>query len=205
MKLEPTESAIDAKQITGVILAGGRGRRLSADGAGADKALIELNGRPLIAHAIERLRDQVGVLLINANGDPARFRCFDVPVIADAEADFAGPLAGMATGLAAARTEWIACVPCDCPRFPLDLVRQLAICAARAARPAALARTASGVQPVFALLSKALREPLTKALARGERKAERWFAGVGALEVQFDDEAAFVNINTRAELSALQR
>ena len=125
--------------IGGVILAGGRSRRMG----GGDKCLAPLDGRPLLAHAIDRLAPQVGPLVLNANGDPARFAAFGLPVIADGFPGFAGPLAGVLAGLDWAAGSGLAAVvtvPADTPFFPEDMVARLAAAMARADAPAAVAR-----------------------------------------------------------------
>lgn len=202
-------SAIAREQITGLVLAGGRGSRMG----GLDKGLVPFEGRPLVAHAIERLAPQVGPLLINANRHAEAYAAFGVPVVADALADYPGPLAGLLAGLEQAGTEWLVSVPCDTPRFPADLVARLAASAVAAGADVALpvTREPDGrqqPQPVFCLLRRALREPLAAFLARGERKIDRFTAGQKQVLVPFeraDDAAAFANANTREELAALAR
>ena len=138
--------------ITGVVLAGGRGRRMG----GVDKGLMPLAGRPAVAHVLDRLAPQVDRLLINANRNRAAYAAYGHPVIADRTGDFAGPLAGMAAALAVAETELVLTVPCDTPWLPADLAARLH--AARARDAAAIATVADGAttHPVFALLPRGL-------------------------------------------------
>lgn len=190
--------------VTGLVLAGGRGSRMG----GVDKGLQPFRGRPLAAFAIERLQPQVGALIVNANRHLDAYAQFGLPTVADAQGDFAGPLAGMLAGLRICRTPYLATVPCDTPGFPLDLVSRLAAALdARAVRIAmAATREASGEvqpQPVFCLLPVALRDDLAHALSGGERKIDRWMARHGCTQVVFDDEHAFFNVNTLEDLAAL--
>jgi molybdopterin-guanine dinucleotide biosynthesis protein A len=197
---------IEAQQVTGLVLAGGRGSRMG----GVDKGLQLHRGRPLIWHAIERLRPQVGALIVNANRHVDQYAQFGAPTVADAQADFAGPLAGMLAGLSLCRTPYLVTVPCDTPAFPSDLVRRLANALDTPGVQIAMAATpdAAGAlqrQPVFCLMTATLRDDLAEALARGERKIDRWAARQGLVEVAFDDEQAFFNVNTREDLDSLDR
>lgn len=192
------------RDITGLVLAGGLGRRMSADGAGLDKGLVALHGRPMVAHVIERLAPQVGTILVNANRNAERYAAFGHPVVSDAIEGYAGPLAGLHAGLGAARTRWLVSCPCDLPFLPADLVACLwtALQAADGG-PAqlAVARTADGqAHPVFALVDCGLRADLEAFLASGRRKIDAWYAPLKVVEVDFPDEAAFRNINTQEEL-----
>jgi molybdopterin-guanine dinucleotide biosynthesis protein A len=198
------DAGIAPAQITGLVLAGGLGRRMSADGQGTDKGLMPFRGRPLAQHAIERLRPQVGELLINANRHAETYRGFGAEVVADALPDFAGPLAGLLGGMAAARTPWVIMVPCDSPFMPDDLVARLAV-AARAQRTAvAVARSAGREQPVFLLAATCLHDGLASYLAQGGRRIDAWYRPLPAAVVDFPDEEAFRNINTLADLQALE-
>ena len=188
--------------ITGVVLAGGQGRRMG----GVDKGLVELAGRPLAAWVIERLAPQVGTLIVNANQNVERYAALGHPVVQDAVAGFAGPLAGLHAALAAARTEWIVTAPCDSPFLPGDLVARLAAAAGAAAATVAVARTFDQPHPVFALVRRDVEPHLASFLAGGGRKIDAWYASLCIVEVPFDDEAdAFRNINTAAELAAASR
>ena len=190
------------QQISGVVLAGGQGRRMG----GVDKGLQPLNGQPLVEHIIARLRPQVGHLVINANRNLQAYAAFGYPVLADAVPDFAGPLAGLHAALSAAQTPWVVTVPCDSPFLPVDLVFRLFSALTAASAEIAVARTGEQVHPVFCLCRRELLPHLDDYLARGERKFGRWYADLQAVEVAFDDQAqAFENINTREELSRFDR
>ena len=185
--------------VTGVVLAGGQGRRMG----GVDKGFVELDGRPLIAHVIGRLAPQVGALVVNANQNAERYAAFGYPVVADAIAGFAGPLAGLHAGLAAAATPFVVTSPCDSPFLPSDLVSRLAAAFHGAAIDLAVARTFAQPHPVFALVRRAVLPHLAQFLSAGGRKIDAWYASLAIAEVAFDDEAdAFRNINTPAELAA---
>lgn len=195
---------IEARQVTGLVLAGGRGSRMG----GVDKGLQLHRGQPLAWHAIERLRPQVGALIVNANRHVDQYAQFGAPTVADAQADFAGPLAGMLAGLTLCRTPYLVTVPCDTPAFPSDLVQRLADALDTQGAGIAMAATrdARGElqrQPVFCLMPATLRDDLADYLARGERKVDRWAARHGLVQVAFDDEQAFFNVNTRDDLDAL--
>lgn len=193
----------DRKRITGLVLAGGLGRRMSADGAGVDKGLALLRGRPMVAHVLERLAPQVGELLVNANRNADRYAAFGYPVVADAIEGYAGPLAGLHAGMRAATTPWIVTAPCDSPFLPHDLVARLwGGLHSPAGAPAQLAVACTGDQahPVFSLVDRALLANLEAFLASGGRKIDAWYAALRVVEVAFVDEQAFRNINTEQEL-----
>lgn len=186
--------------ITGLILAGGRGTRMH----GSDKGLLPLRGVPLIGHVIARLRPQVQTLLVNANRNQAAYAEFGLPVVADTLAGHQGPLAGIAAGLAASRTEWVLTAPCDTPFLPHDLVRRLATAAAAQACPAAVVHAAGSLQPLSCLLHRSLLPDLLGYLERGGRKARDWLARHDASHVHFEDGAAFMNINAPDTLARLE-
>jgi molybdopterin-guanine dinucleotide biosynthesis protein A len=199
----PTEAraatAIARGDITGVVLAGGQGRRMG----GVDKGLVELDGRPLVAHVIERLAPQVGALFINANQNLERYERFGAPVVADAVGGFAGPLAGLHAAMSRAETDYVVTVPCDSPFLPTDLVPRLVAGLAENSAQLAVAKTFQQPHPVFALVRRDVGEHLAWFLADGGRKIDAWYATLATVEVSFDDEAdAFRNINTREELAA---
>ncbi|HRO58559.1 MAG TPA: molybdenum cofactor guanylyltransferase MobA [Burkholderiaceae bacterium] len=177
---------------------------MSADGAGLDKGLVELRGKPMVAHVIERLAPQVGTIVVNANRNAERYAAFGHPVVPDAIEGYAGPLAGLHAGLGAVRTRWLVTCPCDSPFLPADLVARLwTALQAAAGGPAqlAVARTGDGqAHPVFALVDCRLRGDLEAFLASGRRKIDAWYAPLKVVEVDFADEAAFRNINTQEEL-----
>lgn len=193
-------SAPRIANITGVVLAGGRGTRMH----GRDKGLLCLRGTPLIGHVIERLRPQVQTLLVNANRNLAAYGAFDLPVIADALSGHQGPLAGMAAALAASRTEWLLTAPCDTPFLPHDLTARLAAAAADGEHSAVVARTAGALQPLCCLLHRSLLEDLQAYLEDGGRKTRDWLAHHAAVRVDFDDEEAFLNINAPDTLAQVE-
>lgn len=197
--------SVPVEQITGLVLAGGRGMRMG----GADKGLELFRGEPLVLHAMQRLRPQVGTVMINANRHLDRYASLGVPVVADAIADFAGPLAGLHAGLSRCTTGFLASVPCDTPLFPGDLVHSLAIALDDGKGMAAIAVTdgPGGRQrhPVFCLLKRSALPLLDDYLKGGGRKVGEWLDAIGCAEAHFDDEAAFTNLNTREELAAVAR
>lgn len=200
MSATRSPGTIERTRITGLILAGGLGRRMSADGQGIDKGLAPLRGRPLVEHVIERFAPQVGTLLINANRNRERYEALGATVVADAIGGFVGPLAGVHAGLLAASTRYLATAPCDSPFLPPDLVERLgAGLLARGAR-VAVARTGAQPHPVFLLLDREVLPSLQAFLASGRRKIDAWYADLELAEVDFDDEEAFRNINTPEEL-----
>jgi len=181
-----------AASLTGAILAGGRGRRMG----GVDKGWVSWQGRALVEHVAARLRPQVGTLWISANRNLERYRQLADEVVTDAAAGlpgYEGPLAGMLAVLERAPTPWVVFVPCDAPRLPGDLVARLA--AASAGRAAAVASSGGALQPVFCLLPRELATAWRAALQGGERRPQELLRQAAALEVVFDDSAAFTNIN----------
>ena len=188
--------------ITGILLAGGQGRRMGS----VDKGLVEFEGRALVAHAIERLEPQVAALVINANRNRERYAAFGHAVVADAIGGFAGPLAGLHAGLSAAMTPYVVTSPCDSPFLPLDLVARLAAAFDRAALDVAVARTFDQPHPVFSLVNQDVLSHLDAFLRGGGRKIDAWYGSLRVAEVSFDDEVdAFRNFNTAAELAANTR
>jgi molybdopterin-guanine dinucleotide biosynthesis protein A len=191
-----------------VVLAGGLARRMG----GGDKPLRELGGRPLLDHVLARLRPQVAALLLNANGDPARFSGFGLPVAADGLPDYPGPLAGILAGLDWAAEQrpdlpWVVSVPGDSPFIPGDLVDRLH--AAREAARVPLACAASGGQthPPAGLWPVSLRTALREALLSGERKIDRWTArhGVAVAEWPASPYDPFFNANAPEDLAEATR
>ena len=187
--------------ITGLILAGGRGQRLG----GVDKGLQPWRGLPLVDHALARLAPQVREVMISANRNAPAYASRVTRVLADDSDDFPGPLAGILAGLRAASTRWLAVVPCDSPQLPLDLVSRLAHGIGDAA--GAVVQRDHGdeglrLEPVCCLLSTALADDLARYLADGGRKVEGWVSRHAApvLFDRPDDEPAFANINTLADL-----
>ena len=183
------------KNVTGLILAGGRGERMG----GADKGWVVHEGRPLIVSVVERFAPQVGPLLISANRNVELYSALGTVVEDDTSAvngePFAGPLIGVLTGLRRSHTEWVAIVPCDAPRVPLNLVQSLASAASNAGAEAACARASDQLQPIFALVKTHLTDNLARAIGAGERAMHRWLESLRVVAVDFDDAEAFLNIN----------
>jgi molybdopterin-guanine dinucleotide biosynthesis protein A len=197
-------TSIPRNEVTGIVLAGGQGRRMG----GVDKGLVPLDDRPLIVHVLERLAPQVGDVIINANQNIERYRAFGYRVVTDAVGGFAGPLAGLQAGLTDAATPYVVTAPCDSPFLPPDLVARLCAALVRDGAQLAVAKTFEQSHPVFALVQRDVLPHLASFLDNGGRKIDAWYATLAVTEVPFDDEAdAFRNINTRAELehSAQQR
>ena len=205
---------INPQEITGIVLAGGRGSRMG----GVDKGLQNFNGTPLALRTLLRLQMQQGGLLseqmINANRNLAAYEAFGVPVWPDTLTDYAGPLAGFMTGLERCESPYLLTVPCDTPLFPLDLAERLAqafddehteIAMAAAQEEDGQLRP----QPVFCLLRRELLESLVEFTQAGGRKIDKWTAQHQTVIVPFDlpgdDPRAFYNTNTLAELHALER
>ena len=190
-------------QITGLILAGGRGSRMGS----IDKGLAQFGKQPMVQHVIARLQPQVRRLLINANQNLDTYAAFGAPVWPDAMPDFAGPLAGLQTGLMHCETPFLVTAPCDSPFLPTDLVQRLATALQAEGADLAVAVTGAGdsrqPHPVFCLAKASLLPHLTQFLEGGDRKVDRWYATLRVAEVHFPDEAAFRNINTLAELQQM--
>jgi molybdopterin-guanine dinucleotide biosynthesis protein A len=192
------ESAVDRADITGIVLAGGRGRRVG----GADKGWIEWSGRPLIEHVIARLRPQVAEIVVSANRNRERYQSLGVTVMADSAEleDYAGPLAGIRSALSQVATRWALVVPCDAPRLPNDLAQRLA--AGLEGGKAAAAEVAGRIEPLFCLLATDLWLDLDRAITSGERSVFRWLDSVGASRVWFADASEFANFNTLDDMKA---
>jgi molybdopterin-guanine dinucleotide biosynthesis protein A len=193
---------VNILDVTGLVLAGGMGRRMG----GVDKGLVELDGKPMVAHVIARLAPQVGDVLVNANQNAERYASFGYRVVPDVLGGFAGPLAGLHAGMTAACSAFVATVPCDSPFVPTDLVARLVAALERAHAQLAVARTFDQPHPVFALVRRDVLPNLAAFLEGGGRKIDAWYGALAAVEVNFDDEAdAFRNINTAEELAAATR
>jgi molybdenum cofactor guanylyltransferase len=189
--------------ITGLVLAGGRGTRMG----GVDKGLQMHLGVPLAQYALERLRPQVGALMLNANRNLAAYGAMGAPVWPDEMAEYPGPLAGMLAGLTHCSTPYLVTVPCDTPNFPLDVVARLAEGLEIDGEMAtAYTQEAEGLhaQPVFCLMKASLRDSLKAFISSGERKTGLFAAQHHSTRVVFHDPAAFANANTLDELADLQ-
>ena len=203
---------IESVEVTGVLLAGGQSRRMG----GGDKGLLELAGTPMLGHVICRLRGQVGRLVINANGDPARFAAFGLPVVPDTIGGFAGPLAGVLAGMRwsaanAPDARWIVTAAGDAPLLPPDLVARLLEAVAAHPRAIALAQSCGELHPVIGLWPVALAQDLEERLRGGVRKVLHWTDGHGTVPVPFPpahvgglDIDPFFNANTPQELDQLR-
>lgn len=210
-KTSPAMTETDKSQpITlGVVLAGGLARRMG----GGDKILLRIGDTTILHRVLERLRPQCARLILNANGDPARFAATGLPVVPDSVPDFAGPLAGILAGLDwtaqhAPDTEWVASVPGDCPFLPRDLVSRLHAARLAANAPLACARSGEWRHPVVGLWPVALREDLRRALAEESlRKIEIWTARHGVALVEWPDKPIdpFFNVNTPEDAAAAER
>ena len=199
---------IDSKNITAVILAGGKGRRLE----GQDKGLVVYQDKPLIQHVIERIQPQVANIVINANRNQEEYKRFGFPVISDEMSDFQGPLAGFATAMKLVTTDFIVTLPCDGPSLPLDLVARMLFELNKSPQNSgstsvdtfntiAVAHDGTRMQPVHALIPVALIDSLGTFLTNGDRKIDRWYAEHELLLVDFSDQAnAFFNINKKEQL-----
>lgn len=205
----PTLSAHD---VTGIVLAGGRGSRMG----GVDKGLQNFQGMPMALTALMRLSPQVGEVMINANRNLSAYESFGAAVWPDGLADYAGPLAGFLVGLERAETPYLVTIPCDCPLFPLDLVSRLGqallaqdadIAMAAAAETDREGHTRVRTQPVFCLLRTDLLKSLMRFTQDGGRKIDAWTAlhktAVVAFDTPQDPPHAFANVNTLTDLQAL--
>lgn len=191
------------EQITGLILAGGRGTRMGS----VNKGLQPFRGSTMVEHVLARLAPQVGAVAINANSDLESYAAFGLPVLPDVTPGFAGPLAGLEAGLRACQTEYLLTAPCDAPFLPQDLAARLFEALETQQADVAVAVTQEGKrrqqQPVFCLVRRALLPYLEAFLQDGGRKVDGWYADMKVAEVLFPDADAFRNINTQEELHAL--
>jgi len=178
--------------VSGVILAGGRARRMG----GLDKGLVELVGRPMIEHVLDALGPQVGSLLISANRNLDRYSAYGHPVIIDTLQGYMGPLAGMLSAMQRLATAFLVTVPCDAPLLSPDLVSRLYdACVAKGA-DAAVATDGRRQQPVFLLLRAGMAPALESYLAGGGRRVDTWLAQLRVAETDFSDAPdTFINVN----------
>lgn len=193
---------ITRNDLTGLILAGGQGRRMG----GRDKGLEPFAGHPLVVHVRERLTGHVGEVLINVNRNSEAYAPLADRVIQDAEGGFQGPLMGIYSGLRAASTPWLVVVPCDSPALPHDLVDRLVSAVGADACDIGVAFDGERLHPVVALIRTSLVEDLAQALADGERKIDRWYARHAWCRVDVSDcPEAFANLNTDDDKQRLER
>ena len=189
------------EKITGVILAGGQGRRMGR----VDKGLTLLQGKPFIEWVLARFSPQVDEVLINANQNLEQYARIGYRIIPDEIGGFAGPLAGLHRGLLEAHYGLVATVPCDSPFLPADLVERLHKGLTAAKAQLAVAKTFTQPHPVFCLCRRDVLDHLSRFLNSGGRKIDAWYATLKVVEVPFDDqEEAFSNINTPEELSEFE-
>ena len=196
---------ISTKDITGLILAGGRAQRMG----GIDKGLIPFHGKPLIESAIARLKPQVQTIVINANRNITKYAGYGYPVIVDETPDFSGPLAGFSVGLKACKTPYLLTSPCDSPLLPNNLVELLSTEMQRGDFQLVYAssKEANGkvwAQPVFCLMHANLQDSLANFLLTGDLKIDHWFKELRCSTVIFDDAQVFANVNTPEELKKLE-
>lgn len=188
-----------AASITGVLLAGGRARRMD----GRDKGLLQAAGKTLAEWALARLAPQVEEVVVNANRNTEDYARFG-RVVADAHDGFCGPLAGICAGLRAARTNWALSAPCDSPFLPKDLAQTLAAAAHAARADIAVAAAGGRAQPTFMLAKTSLASDLDEFLREGGRKIDKWFPNHSHVVTDFSDTEAFANINTPEDLAAAE-
>jgi molybdenum cofactor guanylyltransferase len=184
----------NAKGITGLIIAGGKSTRMG----GNNKALRLLNGRPMIEWVIDRIRPQIDDLMINTNSNQNTLAALGYPIVTDIIPNHRGPLAGLHAAMTRATTSLIACVPCDAPLLPIDLIARLHAVLANA--DIAVARTPASLQPAFLLCRTSLGQSIEEYLAEGRYAMRHWMARHHCVEVNFGDEEAFANINTPADI-----
>jgi molybdenum cofactor guanylyltransferase len=188
-------------QISAIILSGGRATRMN----GADKGLVLLQQKPLIAHVIVRLKPQVDEIFINANREIAAYEAFGLPVLQDENEEFIGPLAGFGLGLQHAKYDYVLTVPCDSPLLPLDLAERLYNGMAESRADIAVASSDGDTHPVFCLMRKSVLPSLQAFTDAGERKVSAWQKSLKYVEVDFSDcNDAFTNLNTFEDLAALE-
>ena len=194
-------NTIPRNDITAVILAGGKARRMS----GEDKGLITLHGRPMIDYIIHALQPQVGNILVNANRNTEQYAAFGLPVIADMLGDYFGPLAGMASGMNATQTTFIVTAPCDSPIIPVSLVKTLYRALQENQADISVAHDGERMQPVFALLRCSLLASLLDYLNEGGRKIDTWFGQQPLALADFSKSPdTFLNLNTPEDKQLLE-
>ena len=196
---------IVSKDITGLILAGGRAQRMG----GIDKGLIPFLGKPLIESAIAKLQPQVQTIIINANRNITKYASYGYPVIMDEQPDFSGPLAGFSVALKHCKTSYLLTAPCDSPLLPSNLAEVLITEMARGDFELVYAssKEADGkiwAQPVFCLMHSTVQESLSNFLMKGDLKIDRWFKELKSGTVIFEDPQLFANVNTPEELKSLE-
>jgi len=188
-------------KVAGVILAGGRARRMNNQ----DKGLVNFNGRPMVSYAIAALAPVVGCVFINANRNIDQYRQFGWPVISDQTDSFDGPLAGILTAMIHADADVLVVIPCDSPLIKTEHLQKLLLARAEHNADVAVAFDGTRLHPVFLAIKTALQTSLQEYLADGQRKVEVWLAQQNLVRVDFSNETEiFSNINTMTELSVLE-
>lgn len=188
--------------ISAVIMSGGRATRMG----GIDKGLVNLHGKPLVQHVIERIQPQVDEIFINANRELPTYRSFGMPVFTDEQADFIGPLAGFYIGLSQAKHPYLLTVPCDSPQLPLNVVNRLYHALSALNVDIAVAASDGHAHPVISLSRTSTLPSLIAAIQAGERKVSAWQKSLQYAEVNFDDCAdAFINLNTLQDVAHLDK
>ncbi len=188
-------------EVTAIILAGGRATRMG----GLDKGLLTLGGRIFAEHLVTRVAPQVDRILVNANRNVEEYRKLGCPVIGDPLEDFQGPLAGMLAGLNCMETPWLLTLPCDGPFLAEDYCRRMLEAALDDGHSLAVATDGNRLQPVYALIHRALARSLEDFLAAGERKIDQWYVRHPFSKVSFAGQSEmFTNVNTPEELVALE-
>lgn len=186
--------------ISAVILSGGRATRMG----GLDKGLVNLNGKPLVKHVIERIQPQVDELFINANRELDTYKSFGISVFTDEQAGFIGPLAGFYVGLSQAKHPYLLTVPCDSPYIPMDIANRLYRGLSELNVDIAMAKSNGDTHPVISLCRTSTLPSLVTAIQAGERKVSAWQKSLRYTEVIFNDSAeAFINLNTLQDIARL--
>lgn len=192
----------DRAKITGVVLAGGRGRRMG----GEDKGLLPFRGKPLVAYALAALETVAGHILINANRNREAYARFGFPVVADHSDGFDGPLAGLLSAMRAAETPYVLTLPCDSPLVSGGLLRRFPARLAETSAELCVAHDGGRSHPVFLLAERRLADDLEAYLAQGERRVQTWLDRHKPAWVDCSDHPeVFANINTPEDLAALER
>jgi molybdopterin-guanine dinucleotide biosynthesis protein A len=197
----PRACGLARDTITGLVLAGGLGRRMG----GEDKGLVPLAGRPMVEHVLDALRPQVGAIVINANRNRERYAAYGYPVIADSLDGYLGPLAGVLSALQHVATEFLVTAPCDAPLVAPNLVSRLHHACVSNDADVAVASDGQRQQPVFLMLRARVTPALQTYLASGGRKIDAWFEQVRVVDADFSDEpVTFVNVNDPDERARIE-
>lgn len=189
------------EKISGIILAGGKARRMG----GEDKGLTLLHDRPMVGHVIARLTPQLNTLVISANRNHTQYREFGYPVVSDLDADFQGPLAGIASAIAATETPLVLVTPCDTPLLPEDLVPRLYATLQQCDSPIAVAHDGERLQQLCFLARRTVLDSITRQLEQGERRVRLWIDTLKPAICSFNTPLAFSNINTPEEQQQIEQ